>query len=122
MDGLEEKLGAFLSDPAAMEQIMGMARALGLGPPPEGGGAAPDAPPPPPAQGAPPDDPMVRTLLSAVASAGADSGRENELFHALRPFVRPEKREKLDRAARVARLAHIAGAALRGLEHQSGGG
>ena len=120
MDGLEEKLGAFLSDPAAMEQVMGMARALGLGPPPESGGSA--SAPPPPAPDAAPDDPMLRTLLSAVALAGADSGRENELFRALRPFVRPEKREKLDRAARVARLAHIAGAALRGLENQSGGG
>ena len=121
MDALEEKLGAFLSDPAAMEQVMNMARALGLGTSPEGG-AAPSREAAAPASDAPPDDPMLRTLLSAVASAGADSGRENELFHALRPYVRPERREKLERAARVARLAHIAGAALRGLEHPSGGG
>ena len=122
MDALEEKLGAFLSDPAAMEQVMNMARALGLGTPPEGSAAAPSRDAASPAPDTPPDDPMLRTLLSAVASAGADSGRENELFRALRPYVRPERREKLERAARVARLARIAGAALRGLEHPSGGG
>ena len=36
--------------------------------------------------------------------------------------VEQRHKEKLERAARVARLAHIAGAALRGLEHPSGGG
>lgn len=118
MDGLEEKLNAVLSDPSAMEQIMSMARSLGLGAPPQ-------TQPPPPQDAplpAPQDDPMLRQLVSAMAQAGAENGSQSALFRALRPFVRPEKREKLDRAARVAQLAHIAGAALRGLGDGPGGG
>lgn len=117
MDGLEEKLNAVLSDPSAMEQILSMARSLGLGAPPAQPSAPQDAPPP-----AQQDDPMLRQLLTAVAQAGTESGSQSALFRALRPFVRPEKQEKLDRAARVAQLAHIAGAALRGLSDRPGGG
>ena len=42
--------------------------------------------------------------------------RREKLLMALRPFLKPERQEKLDRALRLARLTHLAGGALRGGE------
>lgn len=118
MDGLEEKLTSFLSDPSAMEQILSMAHALGLG-----GDSTPSAPPP---ESAPKgdavslsgaiEDPMLRSLVGVMLDASRDSGRQAALLNALRPFVRHDRREKIDRAAQIAKMAHIAGVALKNLE------
>ena len=121
MDGLEDKLSSFLSDPSAMEQVLNMARALGLGEPaqpqpapPEPSAPSDHPPEPPDAQGgAAADDPMLRSLVGVLMEAGRDSGHQAAVFNALRPFVRSDRQAKIDRAAQIARLAHIAGAALR---------
>ncbi len=120
MDGLEEKLSSFLSDPSAMEQVLSMARSLGLG-----GTAAPQPPPAATPQPEPPqsqqlfaamEDPMVQVLISTLVEAGKDSGSHTALLNALRPFVRSDRQEKLDRAAQIAKMAHIAGAAIKRYE------
>ncbi len=122
MDGLEEKLTSFLSDPSAMEQILSMARTLGLG-----GDSAPSAPAPENAPRETPvenadsspgamEDPMLRSLVGIMLDASRDSGRQTAVLNALRPFVRHERREKIDRAAQIAKMAHIAGVALKNLE------
>ncbi len=130
MDGLEDKLSSFLSDPSAMEQILTMARALGLGDSASSQPRAPDAQPPQPAHptepddrstGAPLDDPMIRSIVGIMAEAGRDSGRQAAVFDALRPFVRSDRREKIDRAAQIARLAHIAGTALKAWQRNEKG-
>jgi hypothetical protein len=117
MDGLEDKLTSFLSDPSAMDQVLSMARALGLGEPQSE--APKEAPSEEPHSIAPVEDPMLRTLISAVLDAGKDNGKEAALFGALRPYVRAERQEKLDRAAQAAKMAHIAGAAIKSLNGQA---
>lgn len=44
------------------------------------------------------------------------TGRE-KLLMALRPFLKPERQEKLDRALRIAQLTQLAGSAFSGHNH-----
>ena len=87
-----------------MAQLMSFAQSLGMGPP--------DAPRPP---GPPPgDDAFVRGILQLVrqanqkgrAAGGSPCGAQS-------PYLRPDRREKLDRAMRIARISQIAGSALK---------
>lgn len=102
-ENLEEKLSQVLNDPNSMAQLMSLAQSLGMGPP--------DAPPPP---GPPPgDDAFVRGILQLVRQANQKDGPQEALLAALKPYLRPERREKLDRAMRIARISQIAGGALK---------
>jgi hypothetical protein len=108
----EDKLGAILSDRNAMDQIMALARSF----------SDPKQEAAPPAQAysppTPPEDPTQ--LLSGVDPALLQLGmrllgeynRPNErsaaLLAALIPYVRPERRESLQRAQRIARLSRVA--------------
>lgn len=123
----EEKLNTLLSDPDAMAQVMQMAQSLSQQLGTQGGGAQPEqngaAPPPPPdgagASGAAlPDlsallgsiDPAtIRKLMPVLAQMNRpESGETAALLHALRPFLKQERQEKVDRAAQLARLIHLA--------------
>ncbi len=89
-------------------------------PPPAGGaaGPAPSAPPPPPPQGDPMcdlssllggiDPSMIAKLLPVLSQLNRpESGETAAFLRALRPFLKPERREKIDRAAQLARLIHL---------------
>ena len=43
--------------------------------------------------------------------------RREKLLLALRPFLKPERQEKLDRALRIAQLTQLAGSAFSGHKH-----
>lgn len=119
----EEKLNTLLSDPDAMAQVMQMAQSLSqqMGAPKEDGGTPPSGgstPPSPPAGGtAVPDlssllggiDPaLIQKLLPVISQMNRpESGETAEFLRALRPFLKPERREKIDRAAQLARLIHL---------------
>lgn len=121
MDGFEEKLGAILSNQDAMSQIMALAKSLGGGEAPpsaapalESSGEAPQAAP---SGEAPPDgglDPRLLSMAAKLAGAYSDAGddRRAQLLQALRPFVREERRAKLDKAIQIARLTRVARIAL----------
>ena len=115
MSQLDEKLNQLLGDPAAMAQVMQLAQQLsgrlGVG---GGGGSPPPSPPPEPA--APPPgtnplgafDPQLLTrMLPLMQSLTQTSGPTQQLLTALRPFLREEKQEKLQRAAQLAKLIHL---------------
>ena len=114
-ENLEEKLSQVLNDPNSMAQLMSFAQSLGMRPP--------DAPPPPgpppgpspgPSPGPPPgDDAFVRGILQLVRQANQKDGPQEALLAALKPYLRPDRREKLDRAMRIARISQIAGGALK---------
>ncbi|MBS5427656.1 MAG: hypothetical protein KHY52_00215 [Firmicutes bacterium] len=106
-ENLEEKLSQVLNDPNSMAQLMSFAQSLGMGPP--------DTPPPPgPSPGPPPgDEAFVRGILQLVRQANQKDGPQEALLAALKPYLRPERREKLDRAMRIARISQIAGGALK---------
>lgn len=114
---MDSELGAalesVLSDPEKVEKLSQMAQELfgdktvpaGTGESREGSGAA--ASPPRPA-----DDKVLSALGRAFSGKGEPS-RSTALLLAMRPYMRPEKQEKLDRAIQIARMANIAGAVMR---------
>lgn len=120
MDGLEDKLQQILNDPQSMAQILSMAQSFGLQPPEPS--HAPDAPPKPGQPPKPPSPPpkppqldprMLQTLTQLMQQAQQSDSKQEALICALKPFLAPERREKMDRAMQIARISHLAGFALR---------
>lgn len=120
MSDFEEKLNAILSNPESMGQIMNLAQSLNLG----GGGESQEAAPgggdaPPPQGGVNLSglgdllggiDPKLLQRLLPLAGELAGGGGDDErmqLLYALRPFLKPERRDKVERAARTARLIRV---------------
>ena len=89
MSDFEDKLNGILSNPDAMAQIANLAQSLNLG----GGGG-----------GAQPEEPA--NASPALPSGGGGDDRL-QLLYALRPFLKPEKRDKVERAVKAARLIHV---------------
>lgn len=123
----EEKLGAILNDPQAMAQIMSIAQSLGGGPgnggetpPPTQSDTAQVTEPPAPEPETPSLDP--RLMAMGMRVLGAYQGQDNQraaLLQALRPYVKPERYAKVDKAVQIAKLAK----AIRvGLDGVLGGG
>ena len=106
MDGLEEQLQKILNDPDSMAQILSLAQSFGLQPP-EGAASVPSAPPPPP------DDGMAKAIFGMMQQARQSDGKQEALLQAIKPYLRPERRGKIDRALQIARISHMAGFALR---------
>ena len=125
MSDFEEKLNAILSNPESMGQIMNLAQSLNLG---GGGEPSGDGTPPPqpspdaaPSGGGTPDglsglgsllgqiDPKLigRLLPLAGELAGGGNDERMQLLYALRPFLKPERRDKVERVAKTARLIHV---------------
>ena len=112
MDGLEEKLGTLFSDPAAMERLKQLAGAL-AGSMPDLGGFSP--PPPEPSGGGSPfagNEGRLTELLGKLMGAYGASSEAAKLVAALGPFLRPERRERLEKALQVARLVRAARSVL----------
>ena len=141
MGEFEEKLNSVLSNPEAMSQIMNLAQSLNLGgpggePPPSDGEEAP--PPPPPGSASSTggeagglgdlagllgqiDPQMIQRMLPLIGEL-TDGGRNDErmqLLYALRPFLKPERRDKVERAARTARLIHMGKKLLQSMGEQN---
>ena len=83
-------------------------------PPPE----PPVSPPPAPRQDAVPPDARQQALGELLQKAGTLDRRQENLLNALKPFLKPERREKIDRAMQAARISRLAGAALRGRDQK----
>ena len=106
MSEFEEKLNAFLSNPDAMAQVMNLAQSLNLG-----GGESQEAAP----GGGDAPPPQGGVNLSGLGDllGGIDPKLLQRLLplagelYALRPFLKPERRDKVERAARTARLIRV---------------
>ncbi len=124
MAEFDDKLNSLLSNPDAMSQIMQLAQSLS-------GETASAAPPP--AQPAPPPEASPSGLLSALTGGGdpsllmkllpliqeLGSGQDSPartLLYALRPYLKPERQEKVERALQLARLFHAGRKLLAGRE------
>ena len=102
MSELEEKLGAILSNPQLMQQFATIAQSLGQAP----------------TESAPSQEkeplPQVLPDFSALQNAAAMLQKNNanqeqqELLHALTPFLSQGRIRKLERAMRAARMAGFA--------------
>lgn len=102
MAELDEKLNQILSNPDAMAQIARLAQSLNA-----------DAPAPPDSVSSPantpdasPDAGTVAQFLPLLQELGGDSDARR-LLYALRPYLRPQKQEKVERALRFARLFRV---------------
>ena len=102
MSEWEEKLNTLLSDADAMAQVMNMAQNLS----------------PPPPQGDPMGDlssllggidpGMIAKLLPVLSQLNRpESGETAAFLRALRPFLKPERQDKVERAAQLARFIHL---------------
>lgn len=108
MADFEEALNSILADPNAMGQIMDLAGKLGLG-----GETAQETDPPPAGQALPPLFPpeqlgQMGRLLELFQSGRQADPQADALIAALRPFLRPERQAKLDRAVQLAGLSRVA--------------
>ena len=134
-DGFSEKLNAILADPDAMGKIMSLAQSLdGEAAPTDQDASEEPSSPSGDQEDAPPD---LSGLLSAFTGGSGGEGldpkllqlagrllsewnrpddRKTALLAALRPYVKPERYAKVDRAIQIAkfsRLIRVALAALR---------
>ena len=140
MAEFDDKLNSILSNPDAMSQIMQLAQSLGgdgqsAAPPPPGQPDPQQAPAwgPPPPQQTPPsgggdllssllgggglDPGLLSRLLPLIQELGGqrDSNARN-LLYALRPYLRSDRQEKVERALQLARLFHLGKKFLSGWE------
>ncbi len=102
-EGLEDKLNQILNDPDSMAQILSMAKSFGMQSDP------PSEPLPAPLM----DEGMMMGLMQLMQHAQQSDGKQEALLQALKPYLAPDRREKLDRAMQLARISHLAGFALR---------
>lgn len=140
MAEFDDKLNSILSNPDAMAQIMQLAQSLSGGT--EGGALGAPPPPPPqtggfasgqsqqPSQTPPPSggDPLsalaggldpqllLRFLPLLRELGGQQDSNARQLLYALRPYLKPERQEKVERALQLARLFHIGKKFLSGRE------
>ena len=109
MNDWEEKLNALLSDPEAMAQVVGMAQTLSQ----QLGGGAPQSEP---QRGGNPlemlgsiDPALLMRLIPALRQLNRSESSEASAFLcALRPFLKPSRRDKVERACQLARIIHLA--------------
>ena len=106
MAEFDEKLNSILSDPGAMAQIMQLAQSLS-------GSQQTSPPPPPPVQQTTPytggmDPGLLMKLLPLVQELGSSqNSNAKTLLFALRPYLREDRQQKVERALQLARLFHI---------------
>ncbi len=111
MDDLSSAINGFLSQPGAMEQLQQMAQQLGLSPPEHGGQSKPPEQPSSPPPEKPAELPISPELLQGLMQAAAEASKPDEasqLLLALKPMLRPERQEKVDRAIRMLGLMRAA--------------
>ena len=120
MEGMEEKLGAILSNPDMMNTIMSMAKALGQSQPPTEPSPQPkqeppqQKPSPPPSKG-PPLGRNELEMISRISALSRQTGlarQEQALLKALHPYLSRDRLSKLEKAMHAAKMARFATFAL----------
>jgi hypothetical protein len=118
MSELEDKINSILSSPQQMEKIMGIARSLSgeLGSAAEGGGdhksqssASGNKNPESIGDIDPKMFKIISRLMSELKSGGDD---KTALLNAIKPYLRQERRDAVDKASKIAKVAHAAKIAL----------
>lgn len=97
MSELEDMLGKILSSPEEMGKINRLASEL------LGGGET---------RSEKSNEPDIGRLLGGLMKSGQSGGNKEALVAALGPYLKPERRRKLERALKISRLAGIAGIAI----------
>ncbi len=145
MAEFDDKLNSLLSNPDAMAQIMQMAQSLSGGGQEQAAPPSPPQPQQQPQQTAPsfswggqgqqtgPQPPQGTDLLSSLTGGmdpkvmlkllpliqelgGQQDSNARQLLYALRPYLKPERQDKIERALQLARLFHLGKKFLAGWE------
>ena len=141
MAEFDDKLNSLLSNPEAMAQIMQMAQSLSGGQAQQPVQQVPQTPPQQPLQPPPPppvqqaaspggnplaalsgltggmDTAMLTKLLPLIQELGSQNdSNARQLLYALRPYLKPDRQEKIERALQLARLFHLGKKFLSGWE------
>lgn len=122
MSEFEDKLNAILSSPETMGQIAAIADSLGGGAAKEEAGAS--APQPSEGASAAPDlsglgsmlagfdSGMLTKLMPLMREYQSGSGEKQALLNALKPFLKQESQEKVEKAIRITRLSRVIRASM----------
>ena len=126
MADFDEKLNSLLSNPDAMAQIMQMAQSF------SGNAQEPQASPPPPQQtkkqtcggndlfsslSSGIDPKLLMKFLPLIQELGGQQdSHARQLLYALRPYLKPERQEKVERALQLAKAFHLGKKFLSGWE------
>ena len=123
MDGMENKIQRILNDPEAMSAVMSMAKSLGA----SGSSSVPSQDPPEAPPEAEPDgaglgglsdllgnmDPATMGKMMGLLGEYTRSDDHRVVFlRALKPYLRTERAEKIDKASQMVRIARTASKAL----------
>ena len=123
MDQFEEKLNAILSSPETMEQISAIANSLNLGTDNHTADGDTQTAPEGQNQSTPElsglgsllgglDPAMLARLAPLVREYQSGSDEKQALLDALKPFLRRESQEKIDKAIRITRLSRVIRASM----------
>lgn len=106
MSELDDKLGAILSNPQMMQQIMSLAQALNSQ---TDNNPQSQQKPPEPAQELPQLlNPSILTKISSLMQHGTIDKDQQTLLKALTPYLSRHKLQKLERAMQAAKVAGVA--------------
>ena len=115
MDGLEQRLDSLLSDPESMAKIMDLAKSLNLSPTSQNDTSEDTTVSKETHTEAVAQFPLANlgSLLSEFSGQGLRDDKQTALLKALRPYLRPERQDRLDRAIQTARMVKTAKLAMR---------
>ncbi len=114
MDNLEEKINSLFSSPESLAQIKRLAEVLSGGGSPSSpeasapGAEPPSAPKPASAGAASAFDPRLMQLFSSVMREYSAPSEATALINALKPYLKADRLEKINKAMSIARLARAA--------------
>ena len=100
MSDFEDRLNSILNDPAQMDRIAAMAKSL------MGGEGDTSRQPKPTENFEMPD--LGRLMASFGVGSGGKSDDKRALLEAMKPYLAPHRREKLDRAMKLAKMIGMA--------------
>ncbi|MCD7945099.1 MAG: hypothetical protein LUF81_00545 [Clostridiales bacterium] len=113
MAEFEEKLNEILSSPQAMEQIMSLASSLSSGQTSEADSNSEAVPSPAASELLGGLEPAALGKFSSLLSVYRQQGDEKaQLLEAMRPFLKENSQERLDRAVHITRISRVIRAAL----------
>ena len=120
MEGMEEKIGAILSNPDMMKTIMNMAQSLGQNPAQHEPSQTqkqqnPQQKSPPQQKSQPSIGKNELEMISKISSLSQQTGldrQEQTLLKALNPYLTKDRLDKLEKAMHAAKMAKFASIAF----------
>ena len=113
MGDFENRLNDLLKSPGTMEQIMRLARSFSGSSDEQGGGTQGSGPVNAEPDPGPSDylggiDPKLMGLFGAVLKEYGSPSDKTAVISALKPYLKSDRREKIDMALQIAKLAKVA--------------